>query len=844
MPQPTFRYVVLAALFCYAGLNQVWEFRDVIHAWLHPADVPAEPLSIRVATRIVGSGPFSGDEILAIGGKPFNAYRDYVDAWRRARPGDKLRLTLSEPSGLTVEREVAIPDSRRSFEGAAALSLTVMLDLAMPVVALLLGFGVAAIRPRDRNAWLLLLMMLAFTELLRETRFRPLGEDFALVWHTVWVMSWPVWMLLFGVSFPERLKLDLRRPWLKYIVLTPAALTGAGVCAIVGIWNRDLNLGAGLHTLYNRLSPAQTIFSMIAISGFFSCLSAKRAAVPPDAKRRLRILLAGASASLTPIFLVSIYSLTRGQDILGGVAWPLVTAVVLLLALFPAAVAYAIVVERAMDLTFVVRQGVRYGIARGGLWVTRFGLILAAVWLFTAGARGSHQSFRLSLVGVGLLVLRKRMAERATAAIDRRFFREAYNAEHMLIELAGEVGRHVEIGPLLETVARRIGDTMHVPDIVMLLKGDAMLLKGDAAFTPRYSTRPGEPMNIALRGRIAEALLTRRAPLDVYFDKPPDWIRELNAEELQTLDHMRTQLLLPIFGKDGLTGIVSLGAKLSEQPYSTTDVRLLGGVMAQMSVAVENTRLVESLAAEAAERERANRELEIAREVQERLFPRNPVVNGCDCAGYCRPARGVGGDYYDFIRLGENQLGIAIGDVSGKGIAAALLMASLQASLRGQTMADVHDLSALMHNVNRLVYEASTANRYATFFYGELDLAMRVLRFVNAGHNAPIVLRGDEVLRLEAGGPVVGLLPMASYGQDAFQIQPGDIFVAYTDGISEAMNEAEEEWEEERFIAAARHFRNLESKAMIERIFAAADAFTGRAKQYDDMTLVVLKVRL
>ena len=113
---------------------------------------------------------------------------------------------------------------------------------------------------------------------------------------------------------------------------------------------------------------------------------------------------------------------------------------------------------------------------------------------------------------------------------------------------------------------------------------------------------------------------------------------------------------------------------------------------------------------------------------------------------------------------------------------------------------------------------------------------------MNAGHNAPLVLRGDDVLRLEACGPVVGLLPGARYGQDEFCLQAGDVFVAYTDGISEALNEAEEEWEEERFVAAAQAAKGLSAKGMIEAIFKAADAFTGAAKQYDDMTLLVVKV--
>ena len=169
---------------------------------------------------------------------------------------------------------------------------------------------------------------------------------------------------------------------------------------------------------------------------------------------------------------------------------------------------------------------------------------------------------------------------------------------------------------------------------------------------------------------------------------------------------------------------------------------------------------------EMAQRERLNRELEIAREVQEDLFPqRLPVVSGLEYWGHCRPAREVGGDYYDFLELPDGRLGIAIGDVSGKGVGAALMMASLEASLRALASV-VNDPAELMERVSSQVYQASSSNRYATLFYGQYDPASRRLSYVNAGHNPPVVLRSCDgsfhVLRLETGGPVVGLLRHAT----------------------------------------------------------------------------------
>jgi len=283
-------------------------------------------------------------------------------------------------------------------------------------------------------------------------------------------------------------------------------------------------------------------------------------------------------------------------------------------------------------------------------------------------------------------------------------------------------------------------------------------------------------------------------------------------------------------------------------------------------------KLIPTLAEEAVSRAKLEREIEIAREVQERLFPQTlPNVAGVEMAAHCRPAQAVGGDYYDLISIrngslaeaghapGENisstsgtaapdcdRLGIAIGDIAGKGVSAALLMASLHASLRGQTLSGAGDLGTKMANVNRLLYEASDSNRYATFFYAELDCDSRTLHYVNGGHNPPAVLRKEDgawqVFRLGDGGPAVGLLAGAVYKQQMLHLLPGDILLAFTDGISEAMNAAEDEWGEDRMIAEAQAHADLNAAELLQRLFRAADAFAAGAPQHDDMTLVVLRI--
>jgi phosphoserine phosphatase RsbU/P len=295
-------------------------------------------------------------------------------------------------------------------------------------------------------------------------------------------------------------------------------------------------------------------------------------------------------------------------------------------------------------------------------------------------------------------------------------------------------------------------------------------LQEQNVYRPAFALGYPDPADASFDGTAyaIQELKRRREPVSVFLDDPSSWAAKADTAEASMLRQLGAQLLLPLARKHELIGFVALGPKALEAPYSTSDVILLQTAATQTALAVENSRLTSAIASEAAKREAIERELVIAREVQQRLFQQSyPQISDLEYYGSCRPAREVGGDYYDFIELPGPRLGIAIGDISGKGIAASLLMASLQASLRGQTLISSISIDQMMENINRLVYAASPVNRYATFFYGQYDPAFCRLTYANAGHNAPIILRkgqcSAECIRLETGGPPVGLLPHATY---------------------------------------------------------------------------------
>jgi phosphoserine phosphatase RsbU/P len=256
------------------------------------------------------------------------------------------------------------------------------------------------------------------------------------------------------------------------------------------------------------------------------------------------------------------------------------------------------------------------------------------------------------------------------------------------------------------------------------------------------------------------------------------------------------------------------------------------------AVEAQRRRMAEKLDAE----RRAAHELEIAKEVQSRFFPQcQPALKTLEYAGTCHQARAVGGDYFDFLHLGEERLGLVIGDISGKGIAAALLMANLQANLRSQCAITLDQPQLLMRSVNRLFCENTADSAFATLFFAEYDDAMRRLRYVNCGHLPALILRRDDTLvQLHATATVLGMFKTWDCEIGDVQLGPGDALALYTDGITESFNQAEEQFGEERLAAALRRHRALCPEAMLAAVVDEVRHFSLR-EQHDDITLIIAK---
>jgi sigma-B regulation protein RsbU (phosphoserine phosphatase) len=242
------------------------------------------------------------------------------------------------------------------------------------------------------------------------------------------------------------------------------------------------------------------------------------------------------------------------------------------------------------------------------------------------------------------------------------------------------------------------------------------------------------------------------------------------------------------------------------------------------------------------EKKKLEKELELAADIQRRLLPAAlPAVAGYDVAANTRPARHVGGDYYDAIQRADGRIVYCVADVSGKGIAASLLMSNFQASLRALLSSGV-PLVEVVTRMNNLMHASTAANKYVTAIFMDVDPESGHARVVNAGHNDGVILRANgNAERLKAGGLAVGLMPGRTYAETEWQLAPGDLVALYSDGVTEANDPQENEYSIERLIELLREQRTKSADEIVRATYESVDAFADTAPQYDDITMMVVR---
>ena len=310
-----------------------------------------------------------------------------------------------------------------------------------------------------------------------------------------------------------------------------------------------------------------------------------------------------------------------------------------------------------------------------------------------------------------------------------------------------------------------------------------------------------------------------------------------NPRYINARPRTNSEMVAPIISNNEVIGVFDLESD-ELNAYSNDDVEVLMLLASQVAIIIEKVMLHEQLI----EKQRLETQLEIARDVQLQLLPpRDPKLEGFDISAYNFPTEEVSGDYYDWVRIYDDQIGIVIADVSGKGVPAALLMAFLRASLRAASHIG-YAPHISMSKVNYLLWESIERNQFVTAFYGILDAPNRTLAYSNAGHNPPLLINADGTPRFEErGGVPLGMFRDSRYYEYFATIEPGQLLVLYTDGVTEAMNRSGEEYSRNRLIEAVRRGRDLKARDLIDFIHEDVIKWTDGRGAHDDITLFVVK---
>jgi sigma-B regulation protein RsbU (phosphoserine phosphatase) len=781
-----------------------------------------------------------GDRLVAFDGVRLDSPASFDEARWRKRPGTSVSLTVERDGadGPIFLRAKLGPRPREPVSLARRIADEIVSSYPVPFLAV--GLTVLFLRPRNRSAWLLAAMCAGFIAaapiLHIEPEIHPALRGFTLAYKVVFNGLVGSLFYCFFAVFPVPSPLDRRVPWLKTLLLlgTAAVVLPLGLSLLIAGRSDPLYAVAervGATTLQWTLSVHFFgAFGLGLVSLLWNAVRAESA----EARRRIRVIVWGTAAGTLPSMVLgaaSVYAETSPYEFAFWFWAPSVATACLV----PLSFGYAVVKHRVLEVPVLLKRSVRYLLVQRGVFYFWIFLGTPALSLFSARqfSRLFPTQAELSVglgiaFGVLLTLVSIGGGRRFNERLDRAFFRSAYDARKILEELAQRARTATGRQGLAELMERHLEEALRPTSVAIYLEdesGGLQLVRGRApAGLTRLDPALPELAELARRGH----------PWEV----PPS-----NGNEASGLSALRPECLVPLLGRDGrLVGLLSLGSRLSEEPYSGEDKRLLASIAGQAGVALDNIRLAERMAERLEAERRGAQEMEIARQVQRKLLPqRCPPLETLEYAAGCAQARAVGGDYYDFLDLGAGRVGLVLADISGKGMSGALLMASLQANVRSRSALALHDLSGLLRSVNDVLLESTEPQHYASLFFATYDDADRTLRYVNCGHNPPLVLRRQgPAERLVASARVLGALPDWRGGVVETRLVPGDVLLLYTDGVTEARGGDDEEFGEARLLHALERHREWPASALLARILDEVREFS-RGDQADDLTLLVAR---
>lgn len=741
--------------------------------------------------------------------------------------------------------------------------LLATVNLCLGGLVFLLGLLILRENPRQRLNRVVALMLFfgGFGAVLAALSFLAAGpsgfgvaaaagersvQNFAYLWE----FFFPT-LFLFASIFPQERAFTRPRdgaPWLRFapsfetLVYAPHAFHFVLALLLPLVPSSfELTLPASLQVLAPVASVAsfvvtlflaihRALFSLVNL-GFgvaaIGLLSAGyRRARAPRLRQQLRVIGLGLASCLVLYSLASLFPALLNLTIS---EWARSGLTIAALTVGSGSIAYAMVRHKFLDAKLLARRGILYGVASATLVGVYLIVVVRLNRLLTQISGVDARVIEPVFLIVALIVFQPAVSW-LEEILDRLLLRDPGDYRNVLRNLGRELQTTIELEDLLTRSIRTIAESLLLRRayLVALPRG-VVLLRAGAGPLPAPEDQAQIP-----------DILTR-LPVSADSVRLTDPVPGLTlADRGLLVGRLGISVILPLHSRGETVGALLLGEKLTGTDYTSEDVSLLSMLAGQMSVSLQNALLVR-------EREqvvRIEEELRLARQIQRSfLHSEFPTPPRFDVHAVNIPSKEVGGDFYDLVPARDGVFLLAIADVAGKGVPAALLSSMLQASLRTQA-GSIASVSEILRNINSLVYRATAVHQFATFFIARVENDTLHMTFSNAGHNYPVVVRREgEPLFLERGGIVLGILDGAGYEEERVRLRTGDLVVLYTDGISEAMNRDGELFGDARlYELVGRLPHHLCARDVSEKIFASLREFLDGEEARDDMTLMVLRV--
>jgi phosphoserine phosphatase RsbU/P len=806
-----------------------------------------------------------GDEILAVNNVPVNKGNPHVLNFNRyVVPGTHYPMLIRRAGQQLEILLYTVPYPKKSLDfGRLWMSLVYLLFL-------LTGGFVFLLRRDDQQAWLLALMLGTLTAVVGTNLAVGLPDWLSALLNLAQIIG--IWFLPFFLHFflifPEPSPLLRKFPKLDRWLYIPFLLI---VFPTMGLWRLPASL---IGTTFPKLiaHPCLAVASRFLlityiVLGLLSLVLNYRAA-DQMARRRLRVVLAGSGVGFLNLLLMPLGAYL-GLTAKFPTLWDALDVTLsFTLPLVPLSFAYAIIRHKVIPVSLLIRRGVRYLLVSHGA-ILLVGLVVALLvafdlWLLIRYLHPS--SLTLALISAGVAIVGWTItgwAHRRFLApvIDRKFFRQAYNSQQLITELAESLRGVTHQTRLLEMVASKIQTALQTENVTIFLReqGTGNYLStyscaynattGKANNCHRQACLPNDSIILARLSDNGDSLEYELMEQEAGFAESGRQAFGAYKLETETLREVKAALLLPLKAKDDLLGVISLGPRLGDLPYSSDDKRLLMSVVAPAALALENTRLIERMVEEArrreelqAENEARQRELEEARQLQLSMLPKNlPSLPHLEIAAYMKTATEVGGDYYDFHLDSHGTLTIAIGDATGHGLKAGTVVTAMKSLFR--TLAHEPEMPKVFTQSSRVLKEMNLRSLFMALTMAKLT-GYR-LRLVGAGMPPAFIYRAltgtlEEVV---TKGLPLGSLSNYTYLEHELTLDPGDVILLMSDGFPERFNPDGEElgYEPARQILATA--TQHPATKIVERLVEVGDTWAQDRPQDDDITFVILKVK-